>query len=40
MPTDLMAQSAVYAEYVRAFAEELLTRTGAAVTVSLFTNAT
>lgn len=37
VPTDISAQSAVYAEYVRAFAEDLLTRTNATVTVSLFT---
>jgi hypothetical protein len=38
IPTDVSSDSAVYAEHLRAFAEELLSRTGATVTVSLFTS--
>lgn len=37
VPTDISAQSSVYAEFVRSLAAELLARTGATVNVSLFT---
>ena len=38
IPTDISAESAVYAGFVRSFAVELLARTGATVNVSLFTS--
>lgn len=38
VPTDISAQSSVYGGFLRSFVEELLARTGATVSVSLFTS--